>query len=246
MKKLMIAAAVAAMTAGAFAVDCSPEEQDPEEAAWVYNVKFTGKTTAGEAGVVKGAVGNICAPGGDSTTVCIRKKDSLKIEGWVATCNPTCDYFADLGGFSDKAFWAEKPNKTIVVDDAFAFNVYNIFGKSLKDVEVEGTFEGSLPDLQGQTFAFEVAGFGTYDKKHERVSKVNGNFAGVMSTSFYVKNHVCCPTVVFMCDDLSTAVEDVETVAFGSWSVNFNKKAAKKYLKNGTTPKTPSFWYAHE
>lgn len=246
MKKLMIAAAVAAVTVGAFAEDCAPAEQEASDTAWVYDVKFSGKTTSGTAGVVKGDSGNICTPGSDNTQVCIRVKGSLQIKGWVATCNPTCDYFADLGGFTDTAFWATKPNKTIVVADTLAFDVYNVFGKKQKDVEVAGAFEGSLPDLEGQTFAFTVAGLGTYDKKNDRVKSVSGNFAGTMSNSFYVKNGVCCPTVVFECTDLNTAVASVDTVGFGSWSVKFNKGASKKYAKNGTTPKTPSYWYVHE
>ena len=44
MKKLMIAAAVAAMTAGAFAASNCAEEPDDPECALVLNVKFSGKT----------------------------------------------------------------------------------------------------------------------------------------------------------------------------------------------------------
>ena len=82
MKKLMIAAAVVAVGMGAFAADaCSPVVKT---SAWVYQWKFSGKTTWGNKDV--GTIGTLnCVPVTGQCTY--RVKTSLKIQGYTFACD---------------------------------------------------------------------------------------------------------------------------------------------------------------
>ena len=241
MKKLMIAAAVAAISAGAYATDCQPDTPDTE-AAQAYKFKLSGKTTVGAAGKVTVNGGGVCTPATTNAACVLRVPGKVKIEGWMLACDNVCTTLADSTGFTEYAFWATKPEKASITDGAIAFETLQVMGKKSKDAEAIGTFTGTLFEIEAQTIEVTLAGQGKFDQKTGLYKSLSGNFAGKMSPSYYVTSTGCVPTTVFMCDDLSTCVPDQDTAAFGTWSLKYSKSDAKKYLRNGRTPSTPR-WY---
>lgn len=239
MKKLMIAAAMAA-TVGAFASDnCS----DPTTytCVSVYKVSFSIKTTA----PVSKAVKSDCA---DPTAVCYRKKASAKLAGYLyagtegtngewglvtdgASCSDACtcvEAFADLS----QVFW---DGKTYVDDQGMmAFDFVDRIGGKTSDkskvVEAVGTYTSA-------NYALRFAGFGSWDKKNTLVKSVSGNFAGT-KTKADCEVEVSCsdPETVevgtfMICDESAGQVE--YTAAYGTWSIKWDKSAAKKFAKKG-------------
>lgn len=242
MKKLIIAAVAAATVGGAFAA-CTPGIQPKVKLpTWAYTWKFTGKTTDGA--LVKGwskSTGT-CAPGSTGVADCaIRIPASLNIQGYTYTCEPCCGGFAE---FDKETFYITKPAKDQFSDDkgvsiAFA----NVIGKKAKDVEIAGTFTGETVD-SGEKYTLSFAGLGKYDLKNQRVSSANGNFAGKLEVPHYKKYSIIiggCPEAnIWNCDATAYAGAP-ESVAFGKWTVKFNSSAAKKYSKDGTIVKAPSW-----
>ena len=215
MKKLMIAAVAAASVGGAFAA-CSyipPTPQPTAEKAWAYQWKFTGKTTKGVATKCNGV---------DMVT---RSSASLKIQGWSFYCEPVCGDFESAE--ADEIFWSTKPEKALL-DGGITFELGNVIGKKGKDYETAG--EAIFKNAYDLVFA----GIGKYDSKNARVSSVKGNFAGTaVAPSLKLGKDTDCiaaPTLVskvWECCGCPTL--DADTVAYGKWSVKYNKSNAKKY-----------------
>ena len=91
MRKLMIAAAIAAIGAGVYADNCAPTP-----GTLVYDLSMTVKTTKGVK--ASGGAGNVCTPGGGSSGVsCIilRTKDTTKFAGYIYECVEACDTVAN-------------------------------------------------------------------------------------------------------------------------------------------------------
>lgn len=221
MKKVIIAAAVAAMGVSAFAA-CSyiaPTPAKQGDPAWAYKWKFSGKTTK--------AIEVRCAR--QQGTFVTRTAASLKIQGWSFYCDPVCGDFE--AAEADEIFWQTKPGK-LVLDGGVTLEVANVIGKKGKNYEAAGLAE--FTDATGNDlYALTFAGLGKYDAKNERVSSVKGNFAGVAAApglTSYNKancNYDSAVSKVWECCGCPTL--DADSVAFGKWSVKYSKSYAKKY-----------------
>ncbi|MDO5312156.1 MAG: hypothetical protein Q4G55_01980 [bacterium] len=238
MKKIMIAVAVAAMGAAAFGANCSPDDK-PKDAAWVYQWKFTGKTTAGKKAAAKGN-DSVCAPT-DGAACTYRAKASLKIQGYTYACNPGCgsDAFETFAE-SLEVFYMTKPWKASMAGGV-STELSHIIGSNKKQYEAAGVAKFT-EDAENVTYTLVYAGLGKYDLKNSRVSSVSGNFAGIASQAwaYNLKKDLCikagywdCATRALVCDG--------PTVAFGKFSAKFKKSAAKKYATKGTAAKLPSW-----
>lgn len=243
MKKIIMILAVAAATANVYAGACSPEPA--KETAWVYHWKFTGKTTTGKKTGIKASA---CSAGPDCT---VRVPTSLKIQGYTYMCSPTpCDgdnigfetAFAEVG----EVFWMSKPAK-VSFYGGVTTEIAHIIGRKKKQAEIMG-IASLTDDRNSATYSFTYAGLGKYKLHDKRISSARGNFAGTVTQPWkYVKSSAnsCSASPDLMagfwsCDTLSLVCE-APSVVYGKWSVKFKKSAAKKYLKNGTTIKTPSW-----
>ena len=246
MKKLMIAAALAAVVGGAFAA-CKPGEPDPIEDAWVYTWKFSGKTTTGVMiSYTINPSGN-CKPGKGGTYGCaIRVPSSLNIQGYTYKCLPCCGGFTELAA-DGEVFWTTKPQKELfaVTDKKYLFTEGlvidwgHVIGKKAKDFELKGQFTGTTDD-SSEKYDFTFAGLGKYDLANQRFSSVSGNFAGEKVNPHDLKTKGCPDADYWLCDgsDYAGAPTD-PTVAYGSWSAKLNSAASKKFLKSGTLIKVP-------
>ena len=216
MKKLILIAGVLAI-GGAFA-ECAyikpltPTSSDP---AWAYKWKFTGKTTK--------AVTSTCEK------KITRTGAALKIQGWSLYCDPECGDFeaAEAAEF----FWQTKPYKAIL-GGGVTFEVANQIGKKGKNYEAAGVAE--FTDKDGAAlYTLTFAGLGKYDTKKARVKSVSGNFAGIAAAP--ASKGTDCEdgekSKVWECCGCPTL--DADSVAYGKWSVKYNKSIAKKYA-NGT------------
>ena len=231
MKKLMIAAAVAAISVGAFAQSSSCT---PTPGVLVYELSMTVKTTKG---VVAKAVagGNICTPGGGSSgqTSCtvLRVKDTTKFAGWIYDCTDNCDLIAT----GTVVAWDSK-RKVQLTGAALSTTFINVMGTNKKDAEWAWTFSGtadySANGFGTQAYALTGAGYGKFDGK--KYTSFSGNFAGTTGASFDLTSKTCCdPSQIWKCDALTTLVDE-DTVAFGTWAVKYNASASKKYKNDGT------------
>lgn len=246
MKKLMIAAALAAVVGGAFAA-CTPGEPDPIEDAWVYTWKFTGKTTTGVMISYTIKPSGNCNPGQGGTFGCaIRVPSSLSIQGYTYKCLPCCGGFTELAD-DGEVFWTTKPQKELfnvtntkyLFTEGLVIDWGHVIGKKAKDFELKGQFTGTTSD-SGEKYDFTFAGLGKYDLKNTRFSSVSGNFAGEKVSPHDLKTQGCPEADYWLCDgsDYAGAPED-PTVAYGSWSAKLNSAASKKFLRSGTLVKVP-------
>ena len=240
MKKLMIVAAVAAVTTGAFAV-CGDDPTPQVQGRQVYRVLYSGKTTLG-------------VPGKDTPVECAdpiegcvaRVPGTLKIEGWFLVCDPTCE---TLSGYSTddaeaRAFWTTKPYKGDIADGKLEMKDVSVIGKKAKDAEASALFTGTIKFAEAAQWSLgdglTSAGLGKFTKKTASYS-ISGNFAGAPTASWYVSATVCEQSRVYDCTTLQLKCEEeVNTVAFGKWTLKYDGSATKKALK-GTLPKTPSY-----
>lgn len=235
MKKLMIAAAVAGIASGAFAQNsCSPTP-----GVLVYDVSMTVETTKGV--VAKAGSGSICTPGGSSGgTGCtvLRTKDKTKFAGWIYDCTDTCDLVAQ----GSVLMWDSK-RKYAFTSAAFATDFINVMGTNKKDAEwsweFTGTVDYSANGFGTQDYTLRGSGYGKFNGKY--YTSFSGKFGGYVTPSFDLSNKSCCdPSGIWLCSDLTTLDNSVNTVAFGTWSVKYNGSASKLYQKEGTL-KTPNY-----
>ena len=219
MKKLILLAGVFAI-GGAFAT-CQYIPKTPsnsKDSAWAYKWKFTGKTTK--------AVKSNCT--GQPIT---RSSASLKIQGWTLYCEPSCEDFEDTTK-AQEVFWQTKPYKTGLVAEV-TFEVANIIGKKGKNYEAAG--QAVFMDNTGakQLYSLTFAGFGKFDRKEQgtsRVKSVSGNFAGVAAAPSTDEKSDCkvgALSKVWTCCECP--ILDADSVAYGKWSVKYNKSISKKY-----------------
>lgn len=245
MKKLMIAAALAATVGGAFATPCTPEDTPAGDCAAVYSFKLNVKTTKGVT--LKGGrvgSGSQCTPGTESSCTVIREKDSTVIQGWIYDCSCDCGVVSTGSVIA----WDSK-RKAKVADPAFTTTFINVMGKKASLAEWAWTFAGEAQydESRVQAYALTGAGYGSFSKGIYR--SFSGNFAGTAAASYDLKTKkvgddsptscACDPSRVWACDALSDLVA-ADTVAFGTWTVKYDASASKKYLKNGYL-KVPSY-----
>ena len=239
----MIAAVAAIVAGGAFANCGRGTPGNPASCSvqdWVYTWKFSGKTTEGVKVKGSDATEDLCGrgtPAGDD--VYVRVPASLKIQGYVAYCDVSCgSEMFEVIAAENEFFWQTKPEK-IVLDGGLNLEVSNVIGKKKKQYEVAGTaeFTGYYTATDPVTYQLTLAGLGKYDKKNDRVSSASGNFAGTLvQFPWYVSNSVCKPAGAWTCCTFDfidpQVVGALPSVAYGKWSVKYNKKLSKKLQGN--------------
>lgn len=229
MKKLMIAAAAAAMIGGAFALDCG----ETTDCVVAYKLSLSGKTTVAYTKAYKAPTEDGC--GETKVTDCFRKPGSFKVNGYIyavqdpedGPCGETgcaCFTFEDF----DTIFW---DGKKVEVTDDFLITQLDLIGHDAKKAEMVATF-GNLT----------LAGFGTYDVKKLELKSVSGNFAGTLAapkcldcTPETCDEPADCeetPALSFTLCELSTETPEENTAAFGKWTLKADKSAAKKLAKS--------------
>ena len=241
MKKIMIAVAVAAMGAAAFGANCTVDPVQAKDTAWVYQWKFTGKTTAGKKAAAKATPASACQPGKDGASCTYRAKSSLKIQGYTYACNPNCgsDAFETFAEALE-VFYMTKPWKASMAGGV-STELSHIIGSNKKQYEAAGVAQFK-ENVENVEYTLTYAGLGKYDLKNSRVSSVSGNFAGIASQAwaYNLKKDLCIQAGYWDCTTLAL-VCDGPTVAYGKFSAKFKKSASKKYAANGKTVSLPSW-----
>ena len=255
MKKLMIVAAVAAMVGAAKAdstcVDPGNTPSGCTVQTLVYQWQFKGKTGTGalvQATRQTRTTGSSCVdptvtPG---TAEVIRVPGTLALVGYSYLCDAEC--FTIQTGLMNPTkaqFYATKPLKSLVApyrgqNFITAIDIANVIGKSATQYELAGNAVFTFPSSDiGQIYDLRFAGFGSYDKRNQRVSSVSGSFAGTQTVPRYpgTVNGVRCPAAGFWdCCSLIYVVgsEGSPSVAYGTWSMKYNAAASRRVSQNKT------------
>ena len=215
MKKLMMLAASMTIVGGAYSADCGlgTSSNAPCSAALVYDVKISVKTTAGKS------------YSGECYDSCYRAKSSRSYKGYLYACGCTCD---DL--LAAEFYLVDKKNDD-VFEGAIEWNILSRIGK--KNLDAEGLFEADLADaFTSREFIIAAAGFGAFDKKTGQLKSMSGNVVGTLTApECVVPCDIGEPAVAFPACDWQED-SDVETVAFGTWSIKYNKKLSQRYYAN--------------
>ena len=252
MKKLMIACAVAALTAGAFAAGCGDDEEPAVTTVnQVYKATFSGKTTKGVPG--KDVTTSVLCGDDQTTEGCVvRVPATLKIQGWYVLCNVTCGTILEVANApARQAFWQTKPYKADIPDSATAFSLINVIGKKGKDAEAAGTFTGTVTYAADATWSLgdglAFAGLGKTKLKSGTLAyfpSFSGNFVGEPVASWYIKGNTCAQTHVWdPCTMTVNCDETPNTVAFGKWTMKYDASATKKAATKN--PSYPSYATIH-
>ena len=239
MKKLMTFAAAMTIVGGAYAQSEGPScELDipTGECASVYDVKMNLKTAVSWIGSISQVVGSECNLGTEKVPTCFRKPGKASINGYVVLCdcNPC--------GFLDEAewvLWTSKwtgGEKKVYFDDVAAQTLlFNHIGKKTGDVELS----------MGVSFwggEIALAGFGKWgtlkmkdqykvNVKYPGLKSASGTLAGIIDPPCCVSKGFCGPSWAYSCGDFVDKSDTLSTVAFGTWSLKYNKSASQKYEK---------------
>jgi hypothetical protein len=233
MKKLMIAA-LAACAFGAYADNtCAPGEVVEVAPTLVYKFKATVYTPKGISRTEAAVPGSVCAPdsGTEASTAVIRAKDKTKFAGWIYDCNGTCSTLKT----GSMVAWDSK-RKSQLNDAQIGDGFIHVIGKKQKDAEWMWGFRGTATYNMEANYELVLAGFGKYSAKKGFYTSFKGNFAGTVDAVTYAKAKTlegCNPAGFWLCEDLTTLVDDEAGVAYGSWTVKYSKSASKKFAKNG-------------
>lgn len=240
MKKLMIAAAAAAMIGGVQAACERPD--DVVDGAEVYDVAVSLKTTKCVCKNITTVEKDECNR--NETTQCVawREVTSKKVNGVLWSCAITCS--VDIGdketslaldpvwwdynpsaadSLGTQFFWIKKDKIILAENDLWTTKWIARIGKKMNKIEAFGTFGDGL----------NWAGFGTWDAKNVRVSKISGGIAGCWGAPYdcsskdenkqYTED---CPAYK-LCDDVE--VDDyTKTAAYGTFSLKFNASKSRK------------------
>jgi len=251
----MIAGAVAAMTAGAFAALCEPEDPVVEQVARIYQMQLNVYTTRGymATSTIAGQ-GSICEPGTPTETCTVfRGKDKTVIRGYIYICQNLCkldDYTTAFVDSKRKAAFGSFDDNGFTSTAELEWKLLNFMGSKFKDVEAAWNFTGSITYTYlgadaTQTYSLTGAGYGQVGSGATIFAdKLSGNFAGTASASFDTYNKVasdcaCEPSKVLTCEGYDTLdYAALDTVAFGSWKMKFNANDSKAYLAGQWNPVT--------
>ena len=236
MKKLMIAAAAAAMIGGAYAGDCTPEAK---ECSIVYQMQLNVYTTKGVA--LGYSSGSQCAPG--STCVVMRGRDKTVIRGYVYICGCGCD----VTQYSDVFCDSRRHALFDTTQNSLTWKFAHIMGANLTDAECGWQFGGKIAydATRESTYDLAGAGYGTFNG--EFFTGFAGYFAGWVDKTYDLTTKgaeatpsacLCEPSMVVYCSDLGTWTADAEgaSVAFGSWKMKYNANVSNAYNKGKWGP----------
>jgi hypothetical protein len=255
MKKLMIAAAAAAMIGGAYATDVCTDEGDVAGVdCLVYDLKISVKTLAPKYGACKGKKSG-CSDGSCSEIYYL-DNTSRTLKGYIWFCEDECWTIDDEPHI---VLWDTKA-KTFVVPigyarvtkangaqvtkyyyetDGLAFTFLGRYSKGMK--KAAAAWEIDTDYLTG--FAAGVNGSLMIDKDAgtAKLKSISGNFAGMATPSLTVSKKCeddedvpgyyaeLCECLDSWCEASSEADDGVP--ATGTWSLKYNKKLSK-----GSTP----------
>lgn len=244
MKKLMIAAATAAIGAGVYAAQLD---------AQVYDVNLTVKSTACKE--IKYTKTIATLEGIDYSDVkgeklSVRKQASTKIAGVIWGCE--CETIANpawrlynggktVGGY---LFWnvgGEHPFN--IFTTAFKWAVFNRIDNGDK---AEGVWALVNQDIDN-TVGFLGAGFGKVSGTTCRtvLSSMSGNFAGFLLAGSDASGCAFCGgvdcTAWQVCPCTGVTYDLDLTAAYGSWKIKYNKSASKKLRKTGKITQSYNF-----
>lgn len=244
MKKVMIASAIA-LAGVAFAdTPCVIGPSPVVTNAAVYAWKFTGKTTVGtllRTRVVTS--GSNCALGSTTNITCaIRIPGSLAIQGYTYYCDNCCDSFeSGTSGATLAEFYMTKPFRSKLDAPTITMKVAHIIGRQPTQYEAEGEAQFTSAD-PSETWKLTFAGFGSFNRTLKVPTSISGNFAGTLSSPYYVGNGVCAQADYWDCATLLPAGRaDADGIAYGTWSVKYNASASRAYRARGATIALPSW-----
>jgi len=245
MKKLMIAAAVAAMGAGAFAGECAPEEV---KVARIYQMQMNVYTTKGVLSTYSNT--SICSPDVEEACTVRRGKDKTVIRGYIYTCSEDLCELDQYGtAFADskrKALFGEIGDD-ISSTAEITTTVMNFMGVNNTDVEIAWDFVGTVNYAAGRTQEYKLvgAGYGVLGSGATIFpDKMSGYFAGTVTAPFDLKNQqtsecACEQSKVLTCETYGElAYEAVDSIAFGAWKIRFNANDSKAYAYGKWNPVT--------
>ena len=216
MKKLMIAAALAAMTVGAYA-DCKDPGTEPTgSCARFYKAVFNAKTTVGE----RGTIDIECK---DPANVCVAKLGSRKIVGIIFSC--TCDCVEnDLVDDGKKEYYWDATEQVWIEDGALKWSFLNRFAEK----KTQGVF-----DFGNDTIRLAGAGFGNYARSTKTIHKIKGYFAGWLDAAVCDRKcHDPMPTAVFNLCDNDVNVDGLGmTAAYGSWKIVYKADRSEQLTR---------------
>ena len=244
MKKLMIAAAAAAMVSGAYATACVDDTS--YDVARVYQVQFNVYTTKG---VAQGGIGATQCVDGDCLVM--RGRDKTVFRGYVYICEDLCElkeYKAVFADVKRVALFGEKGEVT------WSWNFANVIGANSTDAECAWDFAGTVTydATRMQEYALKGAGYGEFAHSTEGFFKsFAGYFAGTASASYDLSSKaagdipsacICEPSQVLTCDNVAgMKFTDSDTVAFGTWKMKFNANLSKAYLAGKWNPNAAAY-----
>ena len=228
MKKLMIAAVVAAMGVSAMA-DCTEAF-----CAYAYRVKLAGKTVKGKTATDKASGKKLIEGECDYDTACFAKPASLRIAGYFygsSDVDPECDACAcnDWTSFQFH-FWDE--NKQPVTFGAVAVDTFDVLRNSgaCDKAQILITMDG-----------LNLAGFGAFNPKTQKLKSASGFFAGSLAAP------VCQKWDGTICDwgtpveaqvlkpcNLTTWEPAAKAIAFGRWSMTYKADKVATIEKTGS------------
>jgi len=255
MKKLMIAAAAAAMIGAAEAAStCTDPGSTPSSCTvqtLVYSWQFRGKTGSG---VIVNATRASTVAGGTCTdpvttpgsAEVIRVPGTLALVGYSYLCDAECSTIqSGLMNPTKAQYYSTKPLVSLVVpyrgqNFIQTIDIANVIGNAKNQYELAGTAKFEFPSTDiGQVYNLRFAGFGSYDKTHQRVSNVSGNFAGTQTVPRYPRsyNGTRCPGAGYWdCCSLQyvPGSEGADSVAFGQWAMRYDAAASRKVSTNAS------------
>jgi len=246
MKKLMIAAAAAAMVGGVYA-GCEKPTKTVVNCAEVYDVVFNLKTTKCNCEYVAGTTGATigCIKAEDTPASCKawRTVVTKKVYGVIWSCECTCSEnlteespllvapaqwdgtLAAADAQGNQYFWM--PSEKLVLDSLMTFKFLARIGAANGKVEAYGTFGDGI----------YFAGFGTHGAL--RTKTISGGVAGCWGAPWDCSTEdqgvfaEDCPAYG-LCD-AKTAVADYTTTAvYGSFTVKYNNAKSVKLAKGGS------------
>ena len=245
MKKLMIAAAAAAMVSGAFAT------------AEVYEYKLNLTTTkCAEGKAAKNTYWTTKAGYDAGDEVTYRVKTSLVVQGvtWGCYCPESlAGTWGTVCGNGESSFgivfWSKTADSFLVDqydDTKFEWNFLNRIGKKGNEVEFSLNLlpndDAEISDVDGDEFALALAGMGKLNGSDcgEYIKSAKGSVAGYIVPDVAVCTYCTktpCQVYEFCVDCCSHQTpfdkEDEMSVAFGTFTMKYNASASKKLEKSG-------------
>ena len=179
--------------------------------AMVYDLSMDLKTTEAKRASVKQG----CA---EDSVVCYRVPSSQRLKGVLVNCGCTCEALVNAKLY----VWDDKTKFMYVKAGTMDWRQLARIGKSNTEVEVAWAFD----DL------FMCMGFGRFDVNNERITSISGKVVGALPDRSCSEN---CPqgAAILTYDPCTSEVNEPDaTIAYGSWTLRYNRTASKRYAED--------------